>query len=141
MSEHFTSLEGLRVELAECKERAALGWGRYKHNQQLEELRSLQEQLSRERREWAEQKAEQERQICDKTGELARLQRELEQERKDVEQQRNKLYRKLELLQAQGFDIGPNMTVIGGVQQQPAEQQPAFVMEVRQLGEGVKKNP
>ena len=29
VSEHFTSLEGFKVELAECKERAALGWGRY----------------------------------------------------------------------------------------------------------------
>ena len=28
VSEHFTSLEGFKVELAECKERAALGWGR-----------------------------------------------------------------------------------------------------------------
>jgi hypothetical protein len=35
----------VQVELAECREKAALGWGRYKHNQQLEELRNLQEQL------------------------------------------------------------------------------------------------
>ncbi len=39
----------------------------------------------------------------------------LEQEKKDVEEQRNKLYRKLEALSAQGIDIGPNMTVIGRV--------------------------
>ena len=43
---------------------------------------------------------------------MNRMQAALEQERKDVEEQRNKLYRKLEALQAQGFEIGTNMTVV-----------------------------
>lgn len=130
VSEHFTSLEGFKVELTECKERAALGWGRYKHNQQLEELRTLQEQLSHERRMWQAHKEEQEKDICDKQEVMNKMQSILEQERKDVEQQRNKLYRKLEALQAQGFDIGPNMAVIGPSMQQ-TNSEPAFVMEVR----------
>ena len=131
VSEHFTSLEGIKVELAECKERATLGYGRYKHNQQLEELRNLQEQLTRERREWQQHREEQDRDISDKQESMARMQAALEQERKDIEEQRNKLYRKLEALQAQGFDIGANMTVIGPHNLQPANQEPAFVMEVR----------
>jgi len=130
VSEHFTSLEGFKVELTECKERAALGWGRYKHNQQLEELRTLQEQLSQERRMWQAHKEEQEKDICDKQEVMNKMQSILEQERKDVEQQRNKLYRKLEALQAQGFDIGPNMAVIGPSMHQ-TNSEPAFVMEVR----------
>ena len=60
------------------------------------------------------------------------MQAALEQERKDVEQQRDKLYRKLEALQAQGFEIGTNMTVIGPHNlQQTNNEQAAFVMEVR----------
>merc|ERR1719195_1598688 len=98
VSEHFTSLESIKVELHECKERATLGYGRYKHNQQLEELRNLQEQLSSERRSWQLFRDEQDRDLAEK---------------RDVEEQRNKLYRKLETLQAQGFEIGTNMTVIG----------------------------
>jgi hypothetical protein len=53
----------------------------------------------------------------------------LEQEKKDVEEQRNKLYRKLEALSAQGIDIGPNMTVIGPAAHAPEPQ--GFIMEVR----------
>ena len=130
VSEHFTSLESIKVELAECKERAALGWGRYKHNQQLEELRNLQEQLSQERRHWQSYRDEQDREITEAQDQMGRMQAALEQERKDVEEQRNKLYRKLEALQAQGFEIGPNMAVIGPHMQQP-NSEPAFVMEVR----------
>ena len=60
--------------MAECKERAALGWGRYKHNQQLEELRTLQERLQEERRSWQEQKMEQEREYKQKQESMAKLQ-------------------------------------------------------------------
>ncbi len=58
------------------------------------------------------------------------FQASLEQEKKDVEQQRDKLYRKLEALKAQGIDISPNMTVIGASQTQQQDQ-PHFIMEVR----------
>ena len=132
VSEHFTSLESIKVELSECKERATLGYGRYKHNQQLEELRNLQEQLTSERRHWEQVKDEQEREMVEKSEQMTKMAAALEQEKRDVEEQRNKLYRKLETLQAQGFEIGTNMTVIGGGHNlQPTNSEPAFVMEVR----------
>jgi len=129
VAEHFTSLHGLKVELAECKERAALGWGRYKHNQQLQELRAAQDQLQEERRHWQALKEEQERDYKAKEESMVKLQATLEQEKKDVEQQRDKLYRKLEALRAQGIDFAPNMTVIG--HQQAPNPEPHFIMEVR----------
>jgi len=129
VSEHFTSLQGLKVEVAECKERAALGWGRYKHNQQLEELRQLQEKLQDERRLWQQQKADQEKEFRQKQESMSKLQAALEQDKKDVEQQRDKLYRKLEALRAQGIDFAPNMTVIGAPSAPNPE--PHFIMEVR----------
>eukprot|EP00088_Acartia_fossae_P033899 TRINITY_DN3477_c0_g1_i9.p1 TRINITY_DN3477_c0_g1~~TRINITY_DN3477_c0_g1_i9.p1 ORF type:complete len:1159 (+),score=471.85 TRINITY_DN3477_c0_g1_i9:327-3803(+) len=131
VSEKFTSQNGLKVEVNEWKEKAALGLGRYKHNQQLEQLRTQQDQLTEERQVWATMKQEQERDFRTKQEQLAKLQASLEQEKKDVEQQRDKLYRKLEALKAQGIDISPNMTVIGAGQ--PSSQQPEhhFIMEVR----------
>ena len=132
ITQHFTSLEGFKVELAECKERAALGWGRYKHNQQLEELRVKQEQLAVERRNWARHREEQERELAEKLETMSRGQSQLEQERKDVEQQRNKLFRKLEALRDQGFEFGTNMTVIGpGHLTSQLSEPSGFVMEVR----------
>jgi len=131
VSEHFTSLQALKVELAECKEREALGWGRYKHNQQLEEHRNLQEQLQEDRRLWMEQKQEQEHEFRQKQEAMSKLQATLEQEKKDVEQQRDKLYRKLEALRAQGIDFAPNMTVIGAHQTPNPNPEPHFIMEVR----------
>ena len=64
----------IKVELSECKERAALGWGRYKHNQQLQELRAAQEQLQEERRRWEAAKEEQERDFRAKEETMSRLQ-------------------------------------------------------------------
>jgi hypothetical protein len=64
----------VQVELAECREKAALGWGRYKHNQQLEELRNLQEQLQEERRLWQETRQEQQQDLHHKKETMARLQ-------------------------------------------------------------------
>ena len=59
-----------------------------------------------------------------------------------MEEQRNKLYRKLEALSAQGIDIGPNMTVIGPAAHAPEPQ--GFIMEVRKAvsppgGEAARK--
>jgi len=131
VSENYTSQNSLKLEVTEWKEKAALGLGRYKHNQQLEQLRSQQEQLSEDRRSWAIKKQEQDKEFRSKSEALAKLQASLEQEKKDVEQQRDKLYRKLEALKAQGIDISPNMTVIGANQHSAAPQEPHFIMEVR----------
>ena len=63
VNEYFTSMEKIKVELSEQKERSNLGNGRYKHNQQVEDLRMLQEQLNNEKKKWQEYKEEQEREI------------------------------------------------------------------------------
>ena len=59
VNEYFTSMENIKVELSEQKERSNLGNGRYKHNQQVEELRMLQEQLNNEKKKWQEYKEDQ----------------------------------------------------------------------------------
>ena len=64
----------LQLEVSEWKEKAALGLGRYKHNQQLEQLRSQQEQLGEDRRSWAIKKQEQDKEFRTKSEALAKLQ-------------------------------------------------------------------
>ena len=60
--------------MCEWKEKAALGLGRYKQNQQLEHLRTQQDELVEDRRTWAIVKQEQEREFRTKQEALARLQ-------------------------------------------------------------------
>ena len=63
VSELYSSMENIKVELQECKERAKVGYGRYKHNQLVEELRVLKEQLNNERKKLQQYKLEQENEI------------------------------------------------------------------------------
>ena len=60
--------------MCEWKEKAALGLGRYKQNQQLEHLRTQQDELVEDRRTWAIVKQEQEREFRTKQEALAKLQ-------------------------------------------------------------------
>ncbi|XP_040580359.1 uncharacterized protein cyst isoform X5 [Lepeophtheirus salmonis] len=112
ISEHFTSLESLKSDLNEARDRVHLSGGRYKHNQQLEELRNLQEQLTHEKLEWQREVSSKEQDLDDKKDKLNKAQVELEREKKDVAEQRDQLYRKLEALKAQGIDFSSNMTIL-----------------------------
>ena len=42
----------LKTELSEIREKSSVMGGRYKHNQQLQELRSLEERLGLEKKQW-----------------------------------------------------------------------------------------
>ena len=48
VSNHFS----LKTELSEIREKSSVMGGRYKHNQQLQELRSLEERLGQEKKQW-----------------------------------------------------------------------------------------
>lgn len=48
MSQYFS----LKTELSEIREKSSVMGGRYKHNQQLQELRSLEERLGQEKKQW-----------------------------------------------------------------------------------------
>ena len=86
--------------------------GKYKQNQQLEELRNLQDRMAREKRAWQLEKEAVEQEIETKKKELSKTKIEIDRGLKDVKQQRDELYRKLDLLKAQGIEIGPNMSVL-----------------------------
>jgi len=82
------------------------------HNQRLEELRNLQDRLSKEKAEWQRERAMQEEQLGEQRKQLLKLQEQVRMENTDVQQQRENLYQKLEALRGQGILLSPNMTIV-----------------------------
>ena len=64
----------IKAELAEIKEKSKLAGGRYVQNEQLEELRNLQESLAKEKRAWILEKEEKEKEHENRRMELQKAQ-------------------------------------------------------------------
>ncbi|XP_023704810.1 rho guanine nucleotide exchange factor 18 isoform X4 [Cryptotermes secundus] len=119
ISQQMTSVHSLQAQLSACKSQLIQEDGRerrpmYRHNQQLEELRNLQDRLTHEKEAWQREKDAEERYIEEKKAELQRLQEQVRAEQNDVTQQREQLYRKLEMLTSQGILISPNLPMVTG---------------------------
>lgn len=112
VSEHFTSLESMRAELSEIREKANISGGRYKQNQRFEEMRRLQETLAQEQKDWLNKRDNLDQECEAKKAEMIKYQSEIDRGLKDVKDQREQLYRKLEVLRAQGIELGPNLSVL-----------------------------
>ncbi|XP_067003776.2 rho guanine nucleotide exchange factor 18 [Anabrus simplex] len=117
--QQMTSIHSLQAQLSACKLQLSQDDGKerrpmYRHNQQLEELRNLQDRLTHEKEAWQREKENEERDIEEKKLELQRLQEQVRAEQNDVTQQREQLYRKLEMLTSQGILISPNLPVFTG---------------------------
>lgn len=87
------------------------GSKQYRHNQQLEELRNLQDKLSVEKTAWAATRDAEAKELEEKRAELVRLQEQIRAEQSDITQQREQLYRKMEVLTSQGLLISPNVAL------------------------------
>lgn len=112
VAEHFTSLETIKAELKNERDKANYSVGRYKENQRFEDMRNLQETLAQEKKEWLSQKEGLEAECEAKKAEMGKYQAEIDLGLKDVKEQREQLYRKLEVLRAQGIELGPNLSVL-----------------------------
>ncbi|KAF4519313.1 hypothetical protein B566_EDAN005253, partial [Ephemera danica] len=108
----------MQASLSSCKQRLRQDDGGkdrkpvYKHNQQLEELRNLQDRLTHEKEAWNREKENEEKDIEERRVELLRLQEQIRTEQADIIQQREQLYRRMEMLTSQGILISPNMPVV-----------------------------
>ncbi|XP_049832574.1 rho guanine nucleotide exchange factor 18 isoform X3 [Schistocerca gregaria] len=116
----MTTINSLQAQLSACKVQLTQDDAKdrrpvYKHNQQLEELRNLQDRLTQEKEAWQREKEAEEKELDEKKQELLRLQEQVRAESEDVRQQREKLYSKLEYLTSQGILISPNMPVVTAV--------------------------
>ncbi|KAK2586105.1 hypothetical protein KPH14_008385 [Odynerus spinipes] len=107
ISNQMTTIDSLQAQLAACKE-GSMGKSsnnRPNPNRQLEELRNLQDQLSREKAAFRVASQQEKNQLEEERTELARQREQLAAEQRDVTQQRDQLYRRLEALERQGVTL------------------------------------
>ncbi|XP_053972864.1 rho guanine nucleotide exchange factor 2 isoform X2 [Hylaeus volcanicus] len=106
ISNQMTTIDSLHAQLAACKE-GSMGKSnnRPNPNRQLEELRNLQDQLSREKAAFRAASQQEQKQLEEERAELARQREQLAAEQRDVTQQREQLYRRLEALERQGVTL------------------------------------
>lgn len=105
ISQQMTTIHSLQLQLALYKESPRAS---YTHNDQLEELRNLQDKLQEEKTAWIKQKDQQEQDLNEKKVAMDKLQEQLNLQQEDIKQQREQLYRKMEVLSSQGLLISPN---------------------------------
>lgn len=103
----MTTIDSLKAQLSSRKE-GSLGkssGNRPNPNRQLEELRNLQDQLSREKAAFRATSQQERTQLQEERAELSRIRDQLAAEQRDVTQQRDQLYRRLEALERQGVSL------------------------------------
>lgn len=83
----------------------------YRHNDQLEELRNLQDKIQEEKTSWMKQKEQQESELDERRRKQEALQKQIRAEQEDIRQQREQLFRKMEKLTSQGVILSPNVTI------------------------------
>lgn len=83
----------------------------YRHNDQLEELRNLQDRLQEEKTTWLKQKEMQEKELDERRHQQEALQKQIRAEQEDIKQQREQLYRKMEKLSNQGILLATNVAL------------------------------
>ncbi|CAB0008490.1 unnamed protein product [Nesidiocoris tenuis] len=112
VSRQMTSIDSLESELTALKSHGGIeGRPEYRRNQQLEELRNLQDKLQSEREIWQRQRDSESKELDQKKEDLSKLQEQIKESQADIAQQREQLYRKLEALSSQGIVVGPTMIV------------------------------
>ena len=106
ISNQMTTIDSLHAQLAACKE-GSIGKSnnRPNPNRQLEELRNLQDQLSREKAAFRAASQQEQKQLEEERADLAKQREQLAAEQRDVTQQRDQLYRRLEAFERQGVTL------------------------------------
>ena len=107
ISNQMTTIESLHAQLVACKEGSASKSSniRPNPNRQLEELRNLQDQLSREKAAFRASAQQERSKLEEERAEVNRLREQLTADQRDVTQQRDQLYRRLEALERQGVSL------------------------------------
>ncbi|XP_033224270.1 rho guanine nucleotide exchange factor 2 isoform X2 [Belonocnema kinseyi] len=107
ISNQMTTIEILHAQLAASRGGSASksSNSRPNPNKQLEELRNLQDQLSREKASFRASTQQERSRLDEERAELNRLREQLTADQRDVTQQRDQLYRRLEALERQGVSL------------------------------------
>lgn len=108
VNQQMTSIANLNTQLNSLRENPK---SMYRHNDQLEELRNLQDKLQEEKTEWLRRKEQEERDLADQKAELETLRTKLRAEQKDIGQQRDELHKKMQILSNQGILSSSNVAL------------------------------
>lgn len=108
----MTTISSLQVQVNAIRDNPKT---MYRHNDQLEELRNLQDKLQEEKTVWLKQKETQEKELDEKRVKLEALQNQIRTEQDDIKQQREQLFRTMERLTSQGVILSPNVPIPTGI--------------------------
>uniref|UniRef100_A0A182WIZ1 DH domain-containing protein n=1 Tax=Anopheles minimus TaxID=112268 RepID=A0A182WIZ1_9DIPT len=108
ISQQMTTIQSLQHQLNSFRENPKT---LYRHNDQLEELRNLQDKLQEEKTIWQKQKEQEERELEETRHSQKALQEQIRAEQEDIRQQREQLYRKMEMLSSQGLLLSPSVAL------------------------------
>ncbi|XP_055538774.1 rho guanine nucleotide exchange factor 18 isoform X3 [Wyeomyia smithii] len=108
ISQQMTTIQSLQHQLNAFRENPK---NMYRHNDQLEELRNLQDKLQEEKTAWQKQKETEERELDEQRLSQKTLQDQIRAEQEDIKQQREQLYRKMEILSSQGLLLSPSVAI------------------------------
>lgn len=108
ISQQMTTIQSLQHQLNTYRENPKT---LYRHNDQLEELRNLQDKLQEEKTMWQKQKEQEERELEETKHSQKVLQEQIRAEQEDIRQQREQLYRKMEILSSQGLLLSPSVAL------------------------------
>lgn len=105
----MTTISSLQVQVNVIRENPKT---LYRHNDQLEELRNLQDKLQEEKTVWLKQKETQERELDERRIKQEALQKQIRAEQEDFNQQREQFFRTMERLTPQGVILSPSVAPI-----------------------------
>ncbi|XP_049543344.1 rho guanine nucleotide exchange factor 18 isoform X3 [Anopheles darlingi] len=108
ISQQMTTIQSLQHQLNSYRENPKT---LYRHNDQLEELRNLQDKLQEEKTAWQKQKELEERELEETKQSQKALQTQIRVDQEDIKQQREQLYRKMEILSSQGLLLSPSVAL------------------------------
>lgn len=109
ISQQMTTIQSLQQQ-GQFRDQSASSKSTYRHNDQLEELRNLQDKLQEEKTNWVREREIQERDLEEKREQLKKVQEQIKSEQDDIKQQREQLYRKMEILSSQGLLLSPSVS-------------------------------
>lgn len=109
ISQQMTTIQSLQSQLNVFKENPK---SIYRHNDQLEELRNLQDRFQEEKQVWLKEREDQQKELDEQRESQKILQAQLKADQADIAKQREQLYRKMEILSSQGLLISPNVRYV-----------------------------
>lgn len=107
ISQQFTVIQSLQSKLSIYRDNPK---SVYRHNDQLEELRNLQDRFQEEKTNWQKQVEQKEKEMEEQRNQLKMIQEQTRKDQQDIQEQREQLYRKMEVLSSQGLLISPNVS-------------------------------